>query len=62
MTEEERTRFALVLREAERVRARIAKSETAARTEEGGDYSMPVVPIGDQSPVVVAGHQVRRVA
>ena len=54
--------FALVLREAERVRARIAKDGTAARTEDGGDYSIPVVPIGDQSPVVVARPQVRRVA
>jgi hypothetical protein len=62
MTEEERTRFALVLREAERVRAQIAKDESATRTEDGGDYSIPVVPIGDQSPVMVARHQVRRVA
>ncbi|HEV3475877.1 MAG TPA: hypothetical protein VG127_00210 [Rubrobacteraceae bacterium] len=36
MTEEERTRFAMVLREAERVRARITEDETATRTEDGG--------------------------
>jgi hypothetical protein len=47
MTEEERARFALVLREAELVRARMARDETAAREEGAGDYSMPVE---EQSP------------
>ena len=46
MTEEELARFALVLREAERVRARIAED---AAEEGAGDYSMPVVPVGEQS-------------
>jgi hypothetical protein len=49
MTEEGLARFALVLREAERVRAQIAKDEVAARTEDGGDYSIPVVPVEEQS-------------
>ena len=62
MTEEERTRFAMVLREAERVRARITEDETATRTEDGGDYPVPVVPIGDPSPAMAARHRVRRVA
>jgi hypothetical protein len=52
MTEEELARVALVLREAERVRALIAKDETA---EEGaGDFSTPVVPVEEQSPAMVA--------
>jgi hypothetical protein len=43
MTEEELARFALVLREAELVRSRIAGDEAAARAEEGaGDYPMSV--------------------
>ena len=62
MTEEERTRLALVLREAERVRAQIANDETATRAEEDGDYSIPVVPMRDQSSAMGARHQVRRVA
>jgi hypothetical protein len=43
MTEKELARFALALREAERVRERIARDEIAARAEEsGGDYPIPV--------------------
>jgi hypothetical protein len=42
MTDEELARFALVLREAELVRARIARDEAAAREEGAGDYSTPV--------------------
>jgi hypothetical protein len=37
MTEKEIARFALQLREAERVRVQIAKDETAARADSGGD-------------------------
>jgi hypothetical protein len=50
MTEEGLARFALVLREAELVRARMAKDETTAREEGASDYSMPVVPVEEQSP------------
>jgi hypothetical protein len=42
MTEEELVRFALVLREAERVRARIAEDEAAAHTDGGGN----LLPVG----------------
>ena len=46
MTEEELARFTLVLREAQRVRARIAGDEIAARAEESGvDYSIPVAAV-----------------
>jgi len=53
MTEEELVRFAFVLREAERVRARIARDEISARAQDsGGDYPIPVaaVPVRERSP------------
>ena len=47
MTEEELSRFALVLREAARVRAQIAEDEAAAGTDGGGELpllaALPVV-------------------
>ncbi len=41
MTDEELSRFALQLREAERVRARIAKDEAAAPADGGDELPLP---------------------
>jgi hypothetical protein len=61
MTKEEIARFALVLREAERVRARIAKDKAAARAHarahSGGDVlRVAGLPTAEQpsGPAVVA--------
>jgi hypothetical protein len=43
MTEEEFARFALVLREAERVRSQMAKDEAAARIDGRGDLLLAEV-------------------
>ena len=50
MTEEELTRFALVLREADRIRAQMASDEAAARTS--GDSQPP--PAEGERPLVPA--------
>jgi hypothetical protein len=48
MTEEELTRFALVLREADRIRAQVSKDEAAARADGHGDLQ-PLSVEGEQS-------------
>ncbi len=56
MTEEELTRFALVLREADRIRTQVSKDEAAARADGHSDLQPPSVE-GEQSsgpPVVAA--------
>ncbi len=56
MTDEEAARFALQLREAERIRAQIAKDEATARADSGGDLlSAATLPAVEQSsgPAVV---------
>jgi hypothetical protein len=55
MTEEELTRFALVLREAARIRMQVSKDEAAARADGHSDLQPPSVE-GEQSsgPAVVA--------
>ncbi len=55
MTEEEVTRFALQLREAERIRAQIAEDEAAA--DVSGGYDLPLLvspPTVDQEPYGLA--------
>jgi hypothetical protein len=42
MTEEEITRFALMLREADRVRAMIAEDEAAERSQEAAPEEAPL--------------------
>lgn len=42
MTEEEIARFALMLREADRVRAMIAEDEAAERSEEAAQQEVPL--------------------
>ena len=58
MTEEELARFALVLREADRVRAQMARDEAVARADEGSDsLQLAAVPPGERSsgsPMVAA--------
>ena len=59
MTDEEVTRFALVLSEADRVRAQIAEDETAARTADGGDLLpvaalLAVAPLSEHAAVTAA--------
>ncbi len=55
MAEEELTRFALVLREADRIRMQVSKDEAAARADGHSDLQPPSVE-GEQSsgPAVVA--------
>ncbi len=55
MTEEELTRFALVLRESDRTRMQVTKDEAAARADGQSDPRPPSVE-GEQSsgPAVVA--------
>ena len=55
MTEEELTRFALVLREADRIRMQIARDETALRAS-GDSTLQPPLAEGEQPfvPAVVA--------
>ena len=55
MTEEELTRFALVLREADRIRMQVSKDETAAPADGHSDLQPPSAE-GEQSsgPAVVA--------
>ena len=48
MTEEELTRFALVLREADRIRMQVSKDEAAARADGHSDLQPPSVE-GEQS-------------
>ncbi len=52
MTEEELTRFALQLMEAERLREQIAKDEAAARVD--GTDDLPAVERHPESAVVAA--------
>ena len=44
MTDEEIARFALILSEADRIRAQIAEDEAAARTAGGGELPLPAAP------------------
>ena len=55
MTEEELTRFALVLGESDRIRMQVSKDEAAARADGHSDLQPPTVE-GEQSsgPAVVA--------
>jgi hypothetical protein len=54
MTDAEIARFALQLREAERIRAQIAEDEAAARTAGGGDLPLLVAPPAVQQPSMPA--------
>ncbi len=56
MTEEEVTRFALQLREAERIRAQIAEDEAAAAANGGHESLLLVAPsaMDRRQPAVVA--------
>jgi hypothetical protein len=51
MTDEELRRFALQLREAERLRAQIAKDEAAARVGSGDELPLPAaLPVVEGGP------------
>jgi hypothetical protein len=50
MTDEELSRFALQLREAELVRAKIAKDEAAARVDGGGELPLPAALAAVEQP------------
>jgi hypothetical protein len=54
MTDEELARFALVLREAERLRAQIAKDEAAARVDGRDEPPTPAVEQPSENAVVAA--------
>jgi hypothetical protein len=54
MTEEELTRFALVLREADRIRAQVSRDEAAARADGHDDLRPPSVE-GELSSSPAAG-------
>ena len=53
MTDEEAARFALQLREAERIRALIAEDETSSRAD-GGESPLAALPAVEQPPVRAA--------
>jgi hypothetical protein len=54
VTDEEVARFALVLSETERIRARIAEDEAAARTACGGELPSLAAPPAVERPSVPA--------
>jgi hypothetical protein len=53
MTEEEMERFALVLKESERIRALIAKEEAALSDGEHDDYGIPMAAAPQEQPASV---------
>ncbi len=54
MTDEEATRFALQLGEAERIRALIAEGEAASRADGGGESPLAELPAVEQPSVRAA--------
>ncbi len=55
MTDEEVTRFALQLRQAERIRAQIAEDEAAADVDGGHELPLPFAPqTADRQPSAAA--------
>ena len=55
MTDKELTRFALVLNEAERIRAQIAEDEAAARASDNrGELSLPAAPSAERPSIPAA--------
>ena len=54
MTDEEIARFALILSEADRIRAQIAEDEATARKAAGVESSLPAAPPTVEHPPMIA--------